>query len=203
MNCCRKYTPRIAEKPNPFYKLLKAVTPINITSELKETVDSVNKVFSDTCDLVLKELFPEEELVLMTDARFRSAGFALMIEDNLDRKIQSKRKTYATLAFGSKIFTPSQLEMAIYRKDFLAINTAFPNVSRISWKAKKLTKFLTDEKSVTCSFFDKNSSAENALDYVLRLNFEEAHIEGSVSTVAVYNSRLEPKRIEKIRLKNP
>ena len=40
----------------------------------------------------------------MTDASFRSAGYALMIEDNPDQKIQSKRKTYAPVAFGSKFF---------------------------------------------------------------------------------------------------
>ena len=34
-----------------------------------------------------------EQLILMTDASFRSAGYALMIEDNPDQKIQSNRKT--------------------------------------------------------------------------------------------------------------
>ena len=37
----------------------------------------------------------------MTDASFKSAGYALMIEDNLDQKIQSKQKTYAPVAFAS------------------------------------------------------------------------------------------------------
>ena len=36
-----------AEKPNPFHKLLKAETPNNVTSKLKETFDSVNKTLSD------------------------------------------------------------------------------------------------------------------------------------------------------------
>ena len=43
----------MAEKLNPFYKLLKAGIPINITSELKETFDSVNKSLSDACQLFL------------------------------------------------------------------------------------------------------------------------------------------------------
>ena len=54
----------------------------------------------------------------MIDARFRSAGYALMIEDNPDQKIQSKRKTYAPVAFGSKFFSPVQLKMSIYSKEF-------------------------------------------------------------------------------------
>ena len=58
VNYYRKYFPRMAEKLNPFYKLLKAEVPINITSELKETFDSVNKALSDACQLALKQPIP-------------------------------------------------------------------------------------------------------------------------------------------------
>ena len=79
----------MAEKLNPFYKLLKAEDPINITSELKETFDSVNKAHSDACQLALKQPIPGKQLVLMADASCRSAGYALMVEDNPDQNIQS------------------------------------------------------------------------------------------------------------------
>ena len=49
VNYYRNYIPRMAEKFNPFYKLLKAEVPINITSKLKETFDLVNKALSDAC----------------------------------------------------------------------------------------------------------------------------------------------------------
>ena len=94
----------MAEKLNSFYKLLKTEVPINITSKLKETFDSVNKTLSYACELALKQPIPRKQLVLMTDASFRSAGCALMIEDNPNQKIQSKMKTYAPVAFGSKFF---------------------------------------------------------------------------------------------------
>ena len=55
VNYYRNYIPRLVEKLNPFYKLLKAEVPINITSELKETFDSVNKALSDACQLALKQ----------------------------------------------------------------------------------------------------------------------------------------------------
>ena len=97
----------MAAKLNPFYKLLKAEVPINITSELKETVNSVNKALSDAWELALKQPIPGKQLVLLKDASFGSAGYALMIEDNRDQKIQSKRKTYAPVAFGSKFFSPN------------------------------------------------------------------------------------------------
>ena len=54
----RNYFPRLAEKHNPFYKLLKPEVPINITSGLKETFDSVNKALSDACQLALKQPIP-------------------------------------------------------------------------------------------------------------------------------------------------
>ena len=66
--------PRMAEKLNPFYKLLKTEVPFNFTSELKETFDSVNKALSDACQLALKKPIPGKQLALMTDASFRSAG---------------------------------------------------------------------------------------------------------------------------------
>ena len=88
----------MAEKLNPFYKLLKTEVPINITSELKQTFDSVHKALSDACELALEQPIPGKQLVLLTDASFRSAGYALMSEDNPDQRIQSKGKTYAHVA---------------------------------------------------------------------------------------------------------
>ena len=108
----------MAEKLNPFYKMLKTEVPSNITSELKETFDSVNKTLSDACELALKQPIPGKQLVLMTDASFRSAGYALMIEDNPDQKIESKRKTYAPVAFGSKIFPLHNLKCPYTQRNF-------------------------------------------------------------------------------------
>ena len=125
VNYFRNHFPRMAEKLSPFYKLLKTEVPINITSELKETFDSVKKALSDACELALKRPIPGKQFVLMTDTRFRSAAYVLMIEVNRDQKIQSKRKTYAPVAFGSNFFSPAQFKMSIYSKEFLAIHMAF------------------------------------------------------------------------------
>ena len=114
----RNYFPGMAKKLNPFYKLLKMELPIDITSELEEKFDSVNKTLSDACQIALKQPIPGKQLALMTDARFKSAGYALMIEDNPDQKIQSKPKMYAPVVFGSEIFSSAQLNMSIYSKDF-------------------------------------------------------------------------------------
>ena len=177
--------------------------PINITSELKETFDSVNRALSDACELALKKPIPGKQLVLMTDASFRNAGHALMIEDIPDQKIESKRKTYAPVAFGSKISSPAQLKMFIYSKKFLAICMALLEFSHILWEATKPTIVLTDNKSVTRFFQTKAipPTLWNACDYVLQFNFKIAHTAGSVNNAADFLSRLELKVTEKTRLK--
>ena len=101
VNCNMNYIPRIAEKLKPLYKLLKTDVPINITSELKEFFDTVLIALSDACEFSIKDPIPGKQLVLRTDASFRSARYAPMIEHNPYQKIQSKRKTYAPVAFGS------------------------------------------------------------------------------------------------------
>ena len=50
------------EKLNSFHKLLKAEVPINITSELKESFDSVNKALTDDCELALKQPISGKQL---------------------------------------------------------------------------------------------------------------------------------------------
>ena len=199
----RNFMPWMAERLNAFYKLLKTEVPVNITSELKETLDSVKKVLSDVCELALKQPFPGKQLILMTDASFRSAVYALMIEDNPDQKLQSKRKTYATAAFGSKIFSCAQLKMSVYSEEFLAIYMAFLGFAHILWQATKPTLVLTDNKSVTCFFQTKAipPGLLNACDYMLQFNFKKTHIAGSVNTAAHFLSRLGLKVTEKIRLK--
>ena len=153
----------MAEKPNPFYKLLKTEVPINITSEWKETFDSVNKALSVACQLSLKQPIPAKQLNLMKAASSISAGYALMIEDSPDQKIQSKRKTYAPVAFGSKIFSHAQLKMPIYSKDFLAIYMAFLEFAHLLWEATKPTNVLTD-KQVRQRFLSNEGNSTSTLE---------------------------------------
>ena len=188
---------------NPFYKFLKAENPINITSEWTEHFDSVNKALNDAFELALKQPIPGKQLSLMTDGSFRSAGYALMIEDNPDQKIQSKRKTYAPVVFGSKVFYSAQHKMPFYSKQFLTIYMAILVFAHILWEISKATILLTDNKSVNRFFQTKAipPSWWNACDYVLQFIFKIAHIDGSVNTAADFPSSLELKVTGKIHLK--
>ena len=193
----------MTEKLNSFHKLLKAEVPIKVILELKETFVSVNHELIDACQPALKQPIPGKELVLMTDASFRRAGYALMVEDNPNQKIQSKRRTFAPVAFVSKKFSPAQPEMSIYSKKFLTIYIAFLEFAHILWEVSKPTIVLTDNKSVTRFFRTKAipPSLWNACDYVLHFNFKKALIAGSVNTAADFFSRLELKVTEKVHLK--
>ena len=53
----------MVENLDAFYTLSKAEVPINITSELKETIDSINKALSDACQLASKQHIPGKLLV--------------------------------------------------------------------------------------------------------------------------------------------
>ena len=137
------------EKLNPFYKLLKAGSPSNIRSEVKEAFDSVSKKLSNAVENAVRQLSPEGQLVVMIDASFKSAGYTLMLEENPKQKIQSNRKSHAPLAFGYKIFSSAQLKNSICSKDFFAIYMEFFKLAHILWEAAKPTIVLTDNKFVT------------------------------------------------------
>ena len=121
----RNYIPRLSEKLLGFYELLKADKQIKVTEELLDHYKAINAALAEACGLALKQPITGRQYVLMTDASFRASGYALMIEEENDKKLNSKKKTFAPVAFGSKVFSPAQLEMSIYCKEFLAIYHAF------------------------------------------------------------------------------
>ena len=139
----------------------------------------------------------------MTNPSFRSAGSALMIEDNPGRKIQTKTKSYALVALGLKIYCPAQPKMSIYLTDFFAIYMEFLEFPQILWEAKRSTIILTDVKSVTVFFRIQTilPSLWNAYDNVQELDCKIVHITSSINTAAELLSRLEIRVTEKMRLK--
>ena len=80
VNYYRNYIPRLSEKIAPFHDLIKAEKPIKITNEILDSFTSINKSLDNACCLWLKQPMPNRQYVLMTDANFKNAGYALMIE---------------------------------------------------------------------------------------------------------------------------
>ena len=163
----------------------------------------INEALDLCCQLALRQPLPGKQLVLMTDASFQAAGYAVLIEDDPNQKYTSTRKTYAPIAYRSKTFSPSQIKMSIYAKEFLAIYMAFKEFGHIFWGATKPVIIMTDSKSVTRFFQTKMIPPPlwNACDFVLPLNFYIAHNPGKTNTAADFLSRLEMDPNEKIILK--
>ena len=193
VNYYRNYIPRLSEKLLGFYELLKADKQIKITEELLDHYKAINAALAQACGLALKQPITGRQYVLMTDASFRASGNTLMIEGNNEKKINSKKKTFAPVAFGSRVFSPAQLRMSIYCKKFLAIYHAFLEYSHILWEATLPTLVMTDNRSVT-SFFQIKAippTLWNACDNVLHFNFHIMHVAGAQNTAADFLSRIE------------
>ena len=139
----------------------------------------------------------------MTDTSFQSAGYAVLIEDDPNQKYTSTRKTYAPIVYGSKTYSPTQIKMSIYAKEFLDIYMDFKEFGHIIWGTTKPVIIMTDSKSVTRFFQTKMIPPPlwNACDFVLQFNFIIAHILGKMNTAADFLSRLEMDPNEKIFLK--
>ena len=203
LNYYRNYIPRLSEKLVPFFQLLKKDEKVLVTHELVEQFNEVNRDLDRCSQLALKQPLPNKQLVLMTDARFTAGGYAILTEDDPNQKYTSVKKSYAPIAYGSKTFTPSQLKMLIYAKEFLAIYYAFNEFGHIFWGTPQPVIIITDNKSVTRFFQTKIIPPPlwNAFDFVIQFNFIIAHIPGENNTAADYLSRMEMDPTEKLVLK--
>ena len=174
-----------------------------MTSELIEQFNEINRDLDRCSQLALRQPLPNRQLVLVTDASFTAAGYAILTEDDPNQKFISVKKSYAPIAYGSKTFIPSQLKMSIYAKEFLAIYYAFKEFGHKFWGTPKPVIILTGNKSVTRFFQTKIIPPPlwNACDVVIQFNFTIAHIPDKSNTAADYLSRMEMDPTEKLVLK--
>ena len=180
LNYYRNYVPRLSERLAPFYKMLKSDEKVLVSKKLVQQFEKINRALDKCCDLALQQPIPNKQIALMADASFGAAGYAVLIEDDPSQKFTSLRKSYAPVAYGSETFTPAQIQMSIYAKEFLAIYFAFKEFGHIFWGAPKPVIILTDNKAVTRFFQTKiiPPALWNACDYVIQFNFAIAHIPG-------------------------
>ena len=125
LNYYRNYILRLPERLSPFFKLLKETSKFYIPTNLVDDFTNLNKRLKNSCQLALRQPLKDKKLIVMSDASFTAAGYAFMIEDDPNQKLQSKRKTYAPIAFGSKFFIPTQTKLSKYAKELLSIYFAF------------------------------------------------------------------------------
>ena len=197
---------RLAERLTPCFQTLRATdakAKVQISPDIMKKFKEINEALDRCWQLALRQPLPGKQLVLMTDARFQAAGYAMLIEDDPDQKYTSKRKTYAPIAYGSKTYTPSQIKMSMHAKELLTSYLAFKEFGHIFWGTTKPVIIMTDSKSVTRFFQTKMIPPPlwNACNFVLQFNFTIAHIPGKTNTAADFLFRLEMDRNGKIILK--
>ena len=182
LNYYKNYIPRLSDKLVPFFQLLKKDEKVLVTSELIEQFNEINRDLDRCSQLALRQPLPNRQLVMMTDASFTAAGYAILTEDVPNQKFTSVKKSYAPIAYGSKTFIPSQLKMSIYAIEFLAIYYAFKEFGHIIRGTPKAVIILTDNKSVTRFFQTKILPPPlwNACEFVIQLNF----------TIATFQARI-------------
>ena len=81
------------------YELPKADSKIRISEELVDNFREINASLAEACGVTLRQPIAGKQYVLVTDASFRASGYALMIEENDERKKISKKKTFVPVAF--------------------------------------------------------------------------------------------------------
>ena len=153
----------------------------------------INEALGRCCQLALRQQLPGKQLVLMADASFLAAVYAVLIKDDPNQKYTSTRKTYAPIACGSKTHSPSHIEKSIYAKELPAIYMAFKEFGHILWGATRPVVIMTDSKSVTRFFQTKMIPPPlwNSCDFVLQFNFTIAHIPGRTNIAADFLSHLQ------------
>ena len=97
----RKYIPRSAERLTLYFQLPEitdAKAKIPITLDIMKEMRETNEALDRCCQLAIRQPLPGIQLVLMTDASFQAAGYAVLIENDPNQKYTSTRKFFAPIA---------------------------------------------------------------------------------------------------------
>ena len=108
--------------------------PVNITSELKEKFDSVNKSLSDACKLALKQPILGKQFVVFSDASIRTAGYALIIGDNPDKKNSQSGKHTPLWRLAPKFSSPRNPKTPYTQMNFWQSTWPFYSLHTFSGK---------------------------------------------------------------------
>ena len=160
-----------------------------------------------SCQLALRQLLPDKQLIFMTDASFQAAGFAVLIEGDPNHIYKSTCKTYSLL-----------LQSTVQRR------THCPK-SKCASTQKKFSLFFGFQRiwtytlgcDQTSDYYDRQQINQQVLPdkidsstlmgslrfhiFKLQINLTIEHIRGKMNTAADSLSGLEMDPIEKISLK--
>ena len=96
LNYYRNYIPRLSERLTPFFKLLKETSKFYVPTNLVEDFTNLNQLLENSCQLALKQPLKDKQLIVMSDASFTAAGYAIMIEDGSQSEASIQTKNLRT-----------------------------------------------------------------------------------------------------------
>ena len=147
LNYYRNYIPRLSERLTPFFKLLMETSKFYVPTNLVADLTNLNELLEKSCQLALRQPLEDKQLIVMSESIFAAAGYAIMIENDPNQKLQPKRKTYTPV---------TQTKLSIYAKEFLFIHFAFFKFGHLICRSTFPVIVFTDNRSVT-RFFKQNS----------------------------------------------
>ena len=152
----RSFIPNLGQKLLPFYKLLRKENVFTNANDHHESLATLKADLTRATDLTLRLAKPSLQYVILCDASFHGTGFVSMIEDYLTDQKGKTKKTYASVSFGSRLFTTTQLKFSVFYKEFLALYFALDHFAHFIWGATKPVLVLTDIRSLT-KFFSQRA----------------------------------------------
>ena len=89
VNYYRNSIPPLSETLIGMYELLKADAKLRILEELLENFKEINASLAEACGLALRQPVAGTQYLLRSDASFRASVYALILEENDERKLLS------------------------------------------------------------------------------------------------------------------
>ena len=98
----RNYIPHISEGLTPFFELLKENSKFYVPTNFVEDFTNLNKILDNSCQLALTQPLRSKQLIVLSDASFTAAGYAIMIEDDPNQKYNPNAKHMHPLRLAQK-----------------------------------------------------------------------------------------------------
>ena len=83
----RNSIPRLSERLTLFFKLLKKTYKFYLSTKLTSSSEQLNNLLLQSCQMALKQPLKDKQLIVMSDASFTAAGYAIMVEDDPQQKL--------------------------------------------------------------------------------------------------------------------
>ena len=124
LSCYRNYIPHISEGLTPFFELLKETSKFYVPTNFVEDFTNLNKILDNSCQLALTQPLRSKQLIVMSDASFTAAGYAITIEDDPNQNTIQTQNICTHCVWLKNLQSTTEENVNICKK-FLSILFAF------------------------------------------------------------------------------